>query len=174
VEISATFIASLSIQQQADNATAPLAQTTRGGYTFTGGDAEFNLDGSSTPAVTTKPVDLSHTFGSGSPVSKDLTAAPLAENTGDTIDLTGKKLVAILFAAAAANNAGGVTIGAHATNGYNVAGNADTFKIFPGETMVRGVNGVASGFPAVGSGAKIIELTPGASGDVITIKALFA
>ena len=175
MDVTARVTAALTITQTPDATAAPLAATNRGGITFSGGDTEYTLNGSTTPALATKAVDLSQTFGSTSPVSKDLTAAPLAEDSGDTIDLTGKKLVGYLLSAPTANNTGGITVAPHASNGYNLWGTSGGVKIYPGETILVGPpNGVAANRPAVGGSAKIIELTPSATADVLTFKALFA
>jgi hypothetical protein len=129
------------------------------------------LDGSTTPIADTV-VDLSFTLA-GASTTKDLTAAPDAKDIADTVDLTGKKLVAILIVAASDNNAAGVTVVPGAVNGYDILGAAaDRLTIYPGQTVCLFQLGATSSWDAVGAADKTIDFT-GTLGDELDILAVF-
>lgn len=129
------------------------------------------LNASTTPLVDTV-VDLSRTLAAASE-TQDLTAAPEAQNVNDTVDLTGKKLIALIIVASASNNAAGLTIDPGATNGYNFLGDAAYgLKLWPGSVHEFWQLGAAAGVDAVGSSAKNLDFA-GTVGDVVSILALF-
>lgn len=129
------------------------------------------LDAATTPKADTV-VDLSHTF-SGTSKTWDLTAAPTAKDINDAVNLTGKKLVALLAYADPDNNASGVLIKSGATNGYDLFGNAAYgVVLYPGMSLDLFQLGAAAGEPAVGASDKTIDLT-GTAADVVQILAVF-
>jgi len=129
------------------------------------------LDANTTPKADTV-VDLSHTFVTTSK-TWDLTAAPTAKNINGTVNLTGKKLVALLAYAFPANNASGVLIKSGAANGYDLFGNAAYgVTLYPGMAIDLFQLGAAAGEPAVGATDKTIDLT-GTAADVVRILAVF-
>lgn len=129
------------------------------------------LDAATTPKADAV-VDLSFELAAAA-LTVDLTAAPDAKNISDTVDLTGKKLVAILIVAAADNNAAGVTIVPGAVNGYDILGAAaDRLTIYPGQTVCSFQLGAASSWDAVAAGDRTIDFT-GNVGDELDILAVF-
>jgi hypothetical protein len=129
------------------------------------------LDAATTPKADTA-VDLSHTFVTTSK-TWDLTAAPYAKNINDTVDLSGKKLVALLAYADPDNHASGVLIKSGASNGYDLFGNAAYgVTLYPGMAINLFQLGAAAGEPAVGATDKTIDLT-GTAADVVQILAVF-
>lgn len=130
-----------------------------------------SLTASTTPKVDAA-VDLSVTL-SGSTEVVDLTAAPELKDINDSVDLTGKELVGIIFEANASNNASGCTVEADSTNGYNVLGASGKITLFPGMTMSFFIRpGSAAPFDAVGASDKRILFT-GTSGDNVNVLAVF-
>jgi hypothetical protein len=129
------------------------------------------LDGSTTPKADTV-VDLSRTLAAASETA-DLTAAPLASDINETVDLTGKKLVGLLIYADAGNNAAGVTIESGASNGYDFLGDAAYgLTVYPGMTIEMFQLGVAASLDAVGASDKTLDFG-GTAGDELQILALF-
>jgi hypothetical protein len=117
-------------------------------------------------------VDLSFTL-SGATKTWDLTAAPDAKNTSATVNLTGKKLVALIVVAPTDNAAAGVTMVAGASNGYDILGaSTDRITIYPGQTFALFQLGAASSYDAVAAGDKTIDFA-GTSGDDLDILAVF-
>ena len=130
------------------------------------------LDGSTTPIADTV-VDLSFALSGGTTKTWDLTAAPDAKNTAATVDLSGKKLVAMLITAPTDNNAAGITIVPGASNGYDIlGGSSDRLTIYPGQTVCLFQLGAAANWDAVAAGDKTIDFT-GTDGDEIDILAVF-
>lgn len=128
------------------------------------------LNSSSTPVVDTV-VDLSRTLA-GASESNDLTAAPLASDITDTVDLTGKKLVAMLLVADTGNDSGGLVVKFGATNGYDFLGASGQVTLFPGDTHLVFQYGAAAGRDAVGASDKTMDFA-GTVGDEVSILALF-
>lgn len=128
------------------------------------------LDGSTTPVVDTI-VDLSRTLAAGSE-SNDLTAAPEAADINETVDLTGKKLIAMIIVAATGNDSGGLVIASGATNGYDFLGASGQITVFPGDTHLLFQNGAAAGRDAVGASDLALDFT-GTVGDEVSILAAF-
>jgi hypothetical protein len=96
----------------------------------------------------------------------DLQAAP--KTGGSTQDLTGKKLVAYIFEALAANT-GNVTISAGATNGYDIKGD---LTLTPGERRVMLIeSGKASTYDAVAAADSEIDIVAGS--DTINVTMVF-
>lgn len=130
------------------------------------------LDGSTTPVADTL-VDLSFALSGGTTKTFDLTAAPDAKNIADTVDLTGKKLVALLLVAPVDNAAAGVTLVAGASNGYDILGAAaDRVTIYPGMTICLFQLGATCSYDAVGATDKTIDFA-GTDGDEIDCLAVF-
>lgn len=134
------------------------------------------LNSASYPALTAAPVDLSKTLAATT-FDFDLTAAPLAEDTSDTIDLTGKKLVALLFYADV-ENAANLTIGPHpTTNGYPLFGTGIIQTIRPNQCELLFFPDTEDatfvlGMPAVAADAKVIRIA-GTIGDSLQCIAYF-
>ena len=130
------------------------------------------LSGTTTPKVDAV-VDLSFTLSGGTTKSFDLTAAPDAKNIGGTVDLTGKKLVALLIYADPANAAAGVTMESGAANGYDFLGDvAYGLTLYPGMAVNMFQLGAAAGLPAVAAGDKALDFV-GTDGDSIECLAVF-
>lgn len=135
------------------------------------------LDATTFPAVTKPPVDFSKTLV-GTTFDFDLTAAPLAEDVNHTVDLTGAKLVALLYYADPGNDAAGMTLGPHPdTNPYPLWGDGIIPLIYPNECVVKAFldtedEDFSLGMAAVAAGAKALRLT-GAVGDILTCIAYF-
>lgn len=130
------------------------------------------LDGATTPKADTV-VDLSFALSGGTTKTWDLTAAPDAKNIAATVDLTGKKLVAMLITAPIDNAAAGITMVAGATNGYDVFGaSTDRLTIYPGQTVCLFQSGFAASWDAVAAADKTIDFV-GTDGDEIDILAVF-
>lgn len=129
------------------------------------------LQSSTTPVADTV-VDMSFTLA-GASTTIDLTAVPSAADVDVDVDLTGKKLVALLISADADNAAGGVTMESGAANGYDFLGDAAYgLTLYPGMTVNLFQLGAAAGLPAVAAGDKTIDFA-GTAGDVIECLAVF-
>ena len=130
------------------------------------------LTGTTTPKADTV-VDLSFALSGGTTKSFDLTAAPDAKNIADTVDLTGKKLVALLIYADPDNHASGVTMESGAANGYDFLGDAAYgLTLYPGMAVNMFQLGAAAGLDAVGASDKALDFV-GTDGDVIQCLAVF-
>jgi len=130
------------------------------------------LDSGTTPKADTV-VDLSFALSGGTTKTWDLTAAPDAKNIAATVNLTGKKLVAMLIVADADNDAAGMTMVAGASNGYDIFGaSADRLTLYPGQTVCLFQSGAASSWDAVAAGDKTIDFV-GTDGDAVDILAVF-
>lgn len=130
------------------------------------------LDSATTPKADTV-VDLSFALSGGTTKTWDLTAAPDAKNTAATVNLTGKKLVAMLITAPIDNAAAGMTIVAGAADGYDILGaSADRLTIYPGQTVCLFQLGAAANWDAVAAGDKNVDFA-GTDGDEIDILAVF-
>ena len=130
------------------------------------------LDATTNPSVDTV-VDLSFALSGGTTKTWDLTAAPDAKDIADTVDLTGKKLVALLITAPTDNAATGVLMAAGASNGYDILGaGTDSITTYPGMTVCLFQLGADASFDAVAAGDKTIDFT-GTDGDELDILAVF-
>jgi len=129
-----------------------------------------NLGGSTTPAVDVTPVDLSDTLA-GATKDFDLTAAPPAKDIADTVDLTGKKLIALLMRVVS-GNAAGVALAGQGANAYDLFGPSGQVTVYPGGVVVYSFLSAASQLPTVGAGAKDVRLT-GTAADVVQAIAYF-
>jgi len=127
-----------------------------------------SLDSTTTPAVEKAPVQIELTIGASAEVY-DLTTIDVA--IGRTEDMTGKRLVAYLFAASSSNT-GAVTIQSDGTNGYDLFGPSGLIVLRPGQTLASGISGVASGIEAVAAADKRINIS-GTQNDVIQIAMYF-
>lgn len=119
-------------------------------------------------------VDLGHTL-SGTSGTVDLTAAPLARDTTQSLDLsteTGKLHTLILEAPS--TNTGNITFETGATNGYPILGAASSITLKPGEraALIGPSSGVAAGQQVVDATHKILDIS-GTDGDEIKCLAYF-
>lgn len=129
------------------------------------------LNGSTTPKADTI-VDLSRTLAAASE-TQDLTAAPLARDISQTVDLTGKKLVGLIINAKTTNAAAGVTMESGATNGYDFLGDAAYgLTLYPGMTVEIFQLGASASLDPVGASDKTIDFA-GTISDELEILALF-
>ncbi len=132
---------------------------------FDGLNYSATLNGSSVPAIGQPPIAEAVTIGASAHVI-DLTAAVLARDSSETIDLTGAKLVGFSIEARSTNT-GDVTFGPGATNGYALFGGTNELILNPGDHLSGFTVAVASGKPAVAAvGAKFLELA-GTLGDLV-------
>lgn len=85
----------------------------------------------------------------------DIDLTSLTDTLGNALDLTGKKIQAIMIKCEPLN-ASAISFAEHATNGYGVFGLASFVDIGPGGSMLLLQNG---GNEDVSATAKIIEIT---------------
>jgi hypothetical protein len=124
-------------------------------------------DVSGTPLLEGEPVDLSHTLASADD-ELDLTAAPVAHRPGATVDLTGKRLIAMqLFAPA--DNAGTITLKEAAADGYPIG---DGIDLEPGEVITIGQVSKVSTRATVASTRRYLTIA-GTSADELQILAVW-
>lgn len=134
------------------------------------------LTSTTVPKVDKAPIYRKHTFTSGVKITIDLTAAPglkSPDSVTRAVDLTAAKLKHLLIRCGGSNNAAGVTIGEGALNPYPLFGAAKSVILKPGTVLGLGFNAVESSLPAVAAAVKEIDITPGASGDVVEIEMAF-
>lgn len=156
----------LTITETADTTTSPSSGSNGSFRVYDAHNTTSTLTTSGTPAVSGDIVDISRTL-SGTSTSIDLTAAPMARDVAETADMTGKKLVSIILKADSGNNAAGIVIKPHGTNGYNLFGTSGQITLYPNGRLVMSlVNGGTPQTPAVAGAAKVIELTH-TNGDII-------
>jgi hypothetical protein len=129
------------------------------GYT-----TQDTLTATSTPALEKAGVIQEVAIG-GSPTVIDLTAVDIG--VGRTEDMTGKKLIAYVFNAAAAN-AGSVTVDAHSSNGYNLFGTSGLLVLVPGRRVASTIEGVVSGEATVSASLANIRIA-GTAADVVQV-----
>lgn len=121
------------------------------------------------PPINTRVIDI-YTVLSGTTADIDLTAVPVAADLTKTVDLTGKKIVAMAFWVPKANTGATLRIAAGAATPYHIFGTSTD-----GITLAKGFRGVLaldgeldSAFSlatqAVAAGNKLIRIT-GTSGD---------
>lgn len=134
------------------------------------------LNSTSTPKVDKPPIYRKHTFLSGVKITIDLTAAPglkSPDSASRAIDLTGAKLKHLQIRAGAGNNAAGVLVEPGSATPYSPFGATKSILVLPGEVVTHGFNGVESTKEAVDATHKLIDITPGATGDVFEIEMAF-
>lgn len=139
---------------------------------ITGQDVSVTLDATTTPKVEVSPVVRKVTISGTTTI--DLTAAAavaLPASASRTVDNTGKKLVALRLSCPS-TNAGVVNVAPGGSNPYPLFGSGNDVDVRPGETVVKVVNGIASGYPAVSSTVKNVDIT-GTTNDVIHVEAYF-
>ena len=85
----------------------------------------------------------------------DIDLTSLTDSLGNALDLTGKKIQAIMIKCETAN-VSPISFAEHATNGYGVFGLASFVDISPGGSILLLQNG---GNEDVSATAKIIEIT---------------
>ena len=123
--------------------------------TTNGLNTTATLNASSTPPATKYSAGrLTLSGGAG---TIDLTSLPDRNGVAAKVDLTGLKVSAYKLRSLS-TNASNMIVGEGASNGYEVHGNGWTIRLTPGQEVVwKGVG--AAGQPAVGSGAKTIDVT---------------
>jgi hypothetical protein len=160
-------------QEVHDAADVPSAANQSQRTVNTGGnDLSQTLNATSTPAVTKPPISRKITLG-GAPTDLDLTAIQgltIPSGATRTLDMTGAKLVAAVFHAAAANTAA-VNVGPSGSNDYALFGAGNDIDI-PKGMQINIAARIASQLPTVGGTAKIIRLS-GTSGDIINVDLYF-
>lgn len=171
----------LDIKETADSTTSPGSSGGGSSRTFDGYSLDVNLNSLATsyPQLGGQVVDLSCTIEAAGTKDFDLTAAPWAGDITKTVNLTGKKLVAILLRANKGNNANGVTFGPQGGNGYALFGASKTKILWPGLQQLDVIADPDQDAtftvqtPPVAAGAKDLRFT-GTSGDVIKCLAVFS
>lgn len=129
-----------------------------------------SLGSASTPKVDKPPVYRKITAPSTSIITVDLTAAPCLkspDSASRAVDMTGAKVKHLQLRAAPTNNVAGILIAPGAANPYPLFGTAKSIIILPGEVIALGYNAVESQKPAVSGTVKNIDITPGATGDIL-------
>lgn len=139
---------------------------------ITGRDVSATLDATTTPKVEVSPIVRKVTISGTTTI--DLTAAAgvsLPAAASRTVDASGKKLIALRLSCPT-TNAAVVNVAPGGSNPYPLFGSGNDVDVRPGETVVKLINGVASGYPAVSGTAKNIDIT-GTTNDVIHVEAYF-
>lgn len=176
--LRATVNASLDVRETADSDTSPASAEGGDSRTYNNYGLSVSLHGESGsyPEIGNQVIDLSHTL-SGTTKDFNLTAAPWAGDLTDTVDMTGKKLVAIELQFHIDNDPAGVAFGPQGANGYALFGAGLVPKFFPGAQVVMALADpeqaeLTVNTPAVAAGAKDLRFT-GAIGDSWKCKAIF-
>lgn len=167
-------------RETADAASAPLVDANSRSVLFNGLDltAVLSSGGDLDLVGDLVLIDFSDTGLPAADNDIDLTAVTLARNTDDTVDMTGKKLVAWCFKCPK-ENAAGVVVKPHpTTNAYNLFGSAsDRLTIGPGRSVFSCLDSETDpadiDTPAVAGGAKSIRIS-GSVGDEIQGFLVFA
>lgn len=129
------------------------------------------LGSGSTPRVDQPPVYKK--ISAAGTTTIDLTAAPCIAAPGTAtraVDMTGKKLKAVLIKCAAAN-AGNVTVAFGAANPYPLFGASKDVILGPGEVLALGYSGKETHLPAVSGAVKNIDVTTTGT-DVVEVELL--
>lgn len=150
--VSLTYSSILTAIETLDQSLVPDAVDANRKITHNGfNTASLSLSGSTTP-----PVSMVASFQqalSGGAATIDLTNMP--GTNGAAVNGTGLKVRAFKFLNPA-TNANPITIATGASNGYALAGSAFSVTLAPGqETSMY----LKDGAPAIGSGAKTLDLT---------------
>ena len=150
--VSLSYTGALTVTETLDPALVPDAADANRKITHNA----YNTNGLSLSGSTTPPVSLCASFlkalssGTG---TIDLTA--LVGTNGVAVDGTGLKVRAFKFINPA-TNANPITIAKGASNGYALAGSAFSVTLAPGQEIQAYLK---DGAPAIGSGAKTLDLT---------------
>lgn len=134
------------------------------------------LNGSSTPKLDQPLISREITLGGATTLDLAAIAAlALPSAATRTVDLTGKKLKAVLLRSKSTNNAAGINIAPGAANPYPMFGAGNDITLYPDAELMMAFRATEppAGIPAVAAGAKEIDLTPGAAGDVLYIELYF-
>jgi len=138
-----------------------------------------DLTGSMTdPAVIHKVPDVSSSYTvGGTPdhdtpwsvinrdvVTGDIDLTAITDSKGDALDLTNKKVHAIMITCKS-TNVGKTTFQEHVTNGYGIFGLGTSVILEPGASILLLANG---GNEAVSASAKVIDVA-GTSGDLFSM-----
>jgi hypothetical protein len=178
-ELQVNVAAILTAIEKADGTTSPGSTTGGNQRTYDQYNVNVALQGSgSFPTVAGQVADLSHTLVAGTK-DFDLTAIPWAGDVSKTFDASGKKLVALIYRFAIANNAAGVLFGPQGANGYPLFGAAIVPRFYRGWNGVRFLADPAQAanptndLPAIAAGAKDLRFT-GTIGDAWKMFAIFS
>ena len=168
-----TYNATFTVQEAADTTTSPNSPTGGNFRVFDQAKLQTSLSSSGTPALSGDTIDLSFTLAAAD-TDFDLTAAPPARDVAETVDMTGKKLVAWSILADS-GNAGNITIKPHpTTNPYNLFGASGLLVLGPGRHAMSALtSGEAAETDAVSGTAKSVRVS-GTSGDSVKIILVFA
>lgn len=161
-----TLVSTLKLdgRETVDTTKSPSADTVRAEYRFTAWNTLDVKD-----VLDVDVVDISHTL-SGTTGSKDLTAAPLARDNTQTLNLSTRKLWAVQLYAPSTNT-GAITIKQGATNGFPLLGGSSQVILAPGDRCVLVGTSVTTR-QAVDATHKTVDFA-GTSGDKVYIVAYF-
>lgn len=171
--IQATFTGQMDVIVELDETSSPAggdnSRRVLGAYNRT-----VSLNGNTTPALDTEPIDLSRELAVATEVV-DLTSVPAARDKVEIpdLDMTGKKLVGYIIEADVGNNTNGLTIKPDATDGYDILGTGGQLTVMPGEQHTLSLSAVASQKDAVAAAKKNLAFV-GAVGDKVNVMMLFA
>jgi hypothetical protein len=166
----------INVRETVDDDTSPLSVEGGNQRTYSEPGLDVTLSADTEPAVAGEVVDLSWTLA-GSSKDFDLTAAPCARDSSETVDKSTAKLVAIQIQMSKDNNAGGVTFGPQGGNGYALFGASKTVILYPGANLnlvYADPDGedVTLATPTVGGSAKDLRFA-GTAADSWTAKLIF-
>jgi hypothetical protein len=174
--LRATLSARFDIREIADSSVSPASAEGGNQLTFTQYSIDAALNANTFPPIGGRVIDISKTL-SGTTADIDLTAAPLAADVSQTVDLTGAKLVGLILRTNKANNPAGLTFGPQGGNGYALWGASKTLVLYRGKFHLEfyfdplGVS-LSLDTPVVGGSAKDLRFT-GTSGDIVKGLAIF-
>lgn len=161
------FKAFLTTYVTVDGGSAPLVSTQFNTVQIDQLNTSVTLQGGGTPDLEGEPVDLSHTLVSADD-ELDLTAAPIAYRTGSTVDLTGKRLIALQLRAPTTNS-DTITLKTAAADGYPLGAGID---LEPGEVLVIAQAAQVSTRATVAATRRYLTIA-GTTGDELEILAGF-
>jgi hypothetical protein len=171
---SAEFFLQMKGKEIFSLAEAPTAPDEEARTLRTGGISfKKELNDSSVPPFDAPIVKQTITLG-GSPTTLDLTAVAalvIPALATRTVDLTGKKLLAVALLAASTNT-GEVTIAPGASNPYPLFGTGNERDLAPGEIHMQTLTALANPKPAVSGTAKTITIS-GSSGNKLDLELYF-
>lgn len=165
--LSASVQARLDVTESADATTSPASGGTQGNARqFAEFSKNYALGASTYPPISGRVIDFSRTLAAADE-DVDLTAAKTAADVAETVDMTGKKLVALILWAPK-SNAGTIKLHQSGANDYSFNGGED-IVLQKGERLVKFLDGegdsaYANPYAAVAAGAKIIRVS-GTVGD---------
>ncbi len=158
MSLKVRYVSEVTLREVPESTVSPAVPSVASPLVHTGFNTSENLDSTTTPAVT-KAAYFVHTCTGGTDTI-DLTA--LTHN-GAAVTLNGLR-VEIMKVKSKAGNAV-VTISEGASNGYELKGNAFTYKLLAGqEDLFKGKDAT----PVVGGSAKTIDIV-GTAGNQLEI-----